>query len=43
MLIMAKNPILVVESDDDDIELIKMAVKQLKIDRPVVYLHTADQ
>ena len=40
---MAKNPILVVENDDDDIELIKMAVQRLKIDRPVIFLHTADQ
>lgn len=34
---MQKNPILVVDNDKDDIELIQAAVEELQIDRPVLY------
>jgi len=40
---MAENPILIVDNDDDDIALIKTAVKQIRLERPVIYMRTAEE
>lgn len=36
---MEQNPILIVDTDIDDIDLVKQAVDYLKINRPVLFFH----
>ena len=37
---MAENPIIVIDTDDDDVAFIKMAMEQLKIERPIHFMNS---
>jgi CheY-like chemotaxis protein len=40
---MEENPILIIDDDQDDLELIKQAAEHLRLSRPIYYFKNGDQ